>query len=240
MADMIMLLDTLMALLILAFTGTNVSIASGASDNPYGHAKCGPHAARLIGEDGKLSFDRETFVQAARSVLIEVLSLRRNRSDSGLIARVAGDAIGADQFLPNMATEDLLSCLSRAALEATAETAGVPGRIKVKDTRVALFEHFAEGKLVHPAALLAPLTEEMRSWLDATSASIAVWRMPAGILIRSKISFPVVTSWTIPPPGKRPTRVSARPPNSARQQDLNRCRWLMPAAFLFPAIIQRS
>jgi ParB family transcriptional regulator, chromosome partitioning protein len=82
--------DTLMALLILAFTGMNVTVASGASDNPYGHAKCGPHAARLIGEDGKLSFDRETLVQAARSVLIEVLSLRRNRSDSGLIAHMAG------------------------------------------------------------------------------------------------------------------------------------------------------
>ncbi len=157
--------DTLMALLILAFSGTNVSVASGASDNPYGHAKCRPHAVRLIGEDGKLSFDREILVQAARSVLIEVLSLRRNRSDSGLIARIAGDAIGADDFLPNMATEDFLSCLSRNALEATAETAGVPGRIKVKDTRVALVEHFAEGKLVYPAALLAPSTEDVRSWV---------------------------------------------------------------------------
>jgi len=143
----------------------NVTVASGSSDNPYGHAKCGPHAARLIGEDSKLSFDRETLVQAARSVLIEVLSLRRNRSDSGLIARIAGDAIGADEFLPNMATEDFLSCLSRAALEATAETAGVPGRIKVKDTRAALVEHFAEDKLVHPAALLAPSTDDVRSWV---------------------------------------------------------------------------
>ncbi|CDZ42266.1 Chromosome partitioning nuclease protein ParB [Neorhizobium galegae bv. officinalis] len=161
--------DTLMALLILAFTGTNVSIASGASDNPYGHAKCGPHAARLIGEDGKLSFERETLLQAARSVLVEVLSLRRNRSDSGLIARIAGDAIGADQFLPNMATEDFLSCLSRNALEAAAEAAGVPGRIKVKDTRAALVEHFADGKLVHPAALLAPSTDDARSWIERYS-----------------------------------------------------------------------
>lgn len=156
--------DTLMALLILAFAGTNVSIASGSSDNPYGHAKCEPHAARLIGEDGKLTFDRDTLVQVARSVLIEAMSLRRNRSDSGLIARIAGDAIGADGFLPNMATEDFLSCLSRNALEATADAAGVPGRIKVKDTRVALVEHFAEAKLVHPAALLAPAVEDVRAW----------------------------------------------------------------------------
>ncbi len=31
--------DTLLALVVLAFAGQNVSIASGASDNPYGHAR---------------------------------------------------------------------------------------------------------------------------------------------------------------------------------------------------------
>jgi ParB family chromosome partitioning protein len=35
----------------------------------------------------------------------------------------------------------------------------------VKDTRAALVEHFAEGKLVHPAALLAPSTDDVRSWV---------------------------------------------------------------------------
>ncbi len=156
--------DTLMALLILAFAGTNVTFASGSSNNPYGYAKCEPHAARLIGEDGKLAFDRDTLVQIARSVLIDVMSLRRNRSDSGLIARIAGDAIGADRFLPNMATEEFLSCLSRNALEATADAAGVPGQTKVKDTRAALVEHFAQAKLVHSTALLAPAVEEVRAW----------------------------------------------------------------------------
>lgn len=156
--------DTLMALLILAFAGTNVTIASGSSDNPYGHAKCGSYAARLIGGDGKLSFDRDTLVQVARSVLIEVMSLRRNRSDSGLVARIAGDAIGADGFMPNMATEDFLSCLSRNALEAVADAAGVSYRIKVKETRAAVVEHFAQAKLVHPAALLAPSLEEVKVW----------------------------------------------------------------------------
>ena len=156
--------DTLTALLVLALTGQNVTIASGASDNPYGHAKCAAHAVRLIDEDGKLSFDREALGQVARSVLIEVLSLRRNRSDSGLVARIAGDAIGADQFLSNMASEEFLACLSRTALEAVAETAGVPGRIKVKDTRAAVVDHFAEGRLVLPAAAIAPDAAEVRAW----------------------------------------------------------------------------
>ncbi|KQS71601.1 plasmid partitioning protein [Rhizobium sp. Leaf371] len=156
--------DTLMALLVLALAGQNVTIASGASDNPYGHAKCATHAVRLIGEDGRLCFDRQTLAQVVRSVLVEVLSLRRNRSDSGLVARIAGDAIGADQFLPSMASEAFLSCLSRAALEQVAETAGVPGRIKVKDTRAALVEHFADQRLVLPAAAIAPDAKEVLAW----------------------------------------------------------------------------
>jgi ParB family chromosome partitioning protein len=163
--------DMLTALLVLALTGQNATIASGASDNPYGHAKCAPHAVRLIDEDGRLSFDRETLGQVTRSVLIEVLSLRRNRSDSGLVARIAGDAIGADQFLPNMASEEFLSCLSRYALEAVAETAGVPARIKVKDTRAAVVDHLADGRLVLPVAATAPDAAQVRGWVSRFSSA---------------------------------------------------------------------
>lgn len=35
----------------------------------------------------------------------------------------------------------------------------------MKDTRTALVEHFADGRLVHPDALLAPSAEEVRSWV---------------------------------------------------------------------------
>jgi ParB family chromosome partitioning protein len=100
--------DTLLALLVLAFAGQNVSIASGNAD---GYARLQRYAARLIDTDGKLAFERESVQQAARSVLIDVLSCRENRSDSSVVAHVAGDAIGADNFLPNMGTEEFLSCL---------------------------------------------------------------------------------------------------------------------------------
>jgi ParB family transcriptional regulator, chromosome partitioning protein len=158
--------DTLMALLILAFAGVNVSIASGSSDNPYGHADCRKHAARLMDEDGRLNADRETLQQVARAVLIGTMSLRRNRSDSGIAARIAGEAIGADAYLVNMGTDDFLSCLSRQALEQVADGAGVPGRIKVKDTRLALVEHFADGRLIHPAAGVAPSVEDVQAWMS--------------------------------------------------------------------------
>lgn len=162
--------DTLMALLVLAFAGSNVSIASGACDNPYGHARLERHAARLIDEDGKLSFDRETLAQVVRSVLIDVFSARENRSDSGIVARVAGDAVGADAFLPNMATEDFLSCLSRSALEASCRDTPVLPRARVRETRSALVEHLKEGRLVHPSALFAPAKDVVAAWVAKHAA----------------------------------------------------------------------
>ncbi|QSY98033.1 ParB/RepB/Spo0J family partition protein (plasmid) [Rhizobium bangladeshense] len=159
--------DMLIALLILGFAGTNVTIASGSSDNPYGHANGRKHAAKLIREDGKVSFDRDLLQRVARALLIDVMSCRRNRSDSGLAARIAGEVIGADQFLVNTATEEFLSCLSRNALEAVAGEASVPLGSKVKETRATLVAHFADDRFVHPAALIAPSPEEVRSFAAA-------------------------------------------------------------------------
>jgi ParB family transcriptional regulator, chromosome partitioning protein len=155
--------DTLLGLLVLAFAGQNVSIASGNAD---GYAQISRHAARLIGEDGKLAFDRDTLQQVARATLIDVLSCRENRSDSGVAAHIAGDAIGADTFLPNMATDDFLSCLSRTAIEAVCKDTPVLPRQRVKDTREALVQHYAEIRFVHPAAVFAPAPEKVAAWAD--------------------------------------------------------------------------
>ena len=158
--------DTLMALLVLAFAGQNVTVASGARDiSYYGAAGLGEHAARLFDQDGKLEFDMDTLRVAVRSLLIDVLSCRESRSASGVVARVVGDVIGADNFLANMGTDEFLSCLSRLALEASCKDTSVLPRQKVKDTRAALVEHFREGRFVHPAALFAPAPEKLASWL---------------------------------------------------------------------------
>lgn len=157
--------DTLLALLVLALAGQNVSIASGKSDNPYGHANVARHAARLIGEGGKLDFDWDTLRQVVRLTLVEVLSCRENRTDSGIVARFAGAAVGADAFLPNMGTEDFMSCLSRPALEASCKDTPVLPRQKVKDTRAALVQHFATGSFVHPGALFAPAALSTSAWV---------------------------------------------------------------------------
>ena len=112
-----------------------------------------------------------TLRSAARAALIDALSARVNRSDSGIVARIAGDAIGADNFLPNMGTEDFLSCLSRPALEGSCKDTSVLPRQRVKDTRAALVEHFKEGHFVHPSALFAPDAASLSAWLSSNAVA---------------------------------------------------------------------
>ena len=150
--------DMLMALLVMAFAGTNVRVDSGANDTMFGLRRFQRHAARLYSADGRLSVDMDSVRVAARSVLIDVLSCRRGMSNSGVVSRIAGEAIGAEGFLPNMGTEDFLLCLSRQALETAAKEANLQPRARVRETRAALVDHFAstEATFVHPAALFAP------------------------------------------------------------------------------------
>ena len=115
-------------------------------------------------ETGNLTFDKDTLRVAVRSVLIEVLSCRRNMSNSGIVSRIAGDVVGADNFLPNMGTEDFLLCLSRQALEAACAETSVLPRNKVRDTRAALVKHFQEERFVHESALFAPEANELADW----------------------------------------------------------------------------
>ncbi|MBY3122907.1 ParB/RepB/Spo0J family partition protein [Rhizobium laguerreae] len=159
--------DTLMAMLVLAFAGQNVSVDSGSevSGHHYGSRRFVRHVVRLIGESGKLEFDMDTLRVVARLTLIDALSARTNRSDSGVVVRVAGDAIGADAYLPNMGTEEFLTCLSRPALEASCGGTSVVPCPRVRDTRAALVEHFKEERFVHQSALFAPDDAKLAEWL---------------------------------------------------------------------------
>ncbi|MCK1724983.1 ParB N-terminal domain-containing protein [Bradyrhizobium sp. 142] len=163
--------DTLMALLILAFAGENVSVTTGSGGVYYGHSRLAKHATTLFDGDGKLAVDRGALRIAARAMLIDVFSCRENATNSGIVARIAGETIGADEFLPDMGSEDFLSCLSRAALEASCKDTPVLPRQRVKDTRAALVEHFKEGRFIHPAALFAPDATKLAEWLSSSATA---------------------------------------------------------------------
>src|SRR3984957_8368020 len=148
--------DTLFGLLILAFGGDNVTIDSGSDLRGEDRAAI----CRTLTEGGVLTADRDLLRQAARRMLTGVLSCRENRSNSGAFARIAGEAVGAALLLPNMATEDFLSCLSRGALETVAKAEGVNIAPRAKDTRARMVTRFKDGTFVWPGALFRLTPEE--------------------------------------------------------------------------------
>lgn len=159
LADMPIEDDTLLGLLILAFGGDNVSVDSGSDlRDDDRRAICFP-----LVQGGVLTADRDALREAARKMLIGVLSCRDNRSQSGAFARIAGETIGASLRLPNMATEEFLSCLSRGALEKIAVAESVNVAPRAKDTRARLVTRFKDGVFVYPGALFRLTPEEQEA-----------------------------------------------------------------------------
>ncbi len=147
---------TLIGLLVLGFSASNVSIRTGG----YSSAHLTPIVQRVT-EGGRLTQDLDILRQAARETLASFLSSRPGMNDSGIVARFAGDVIGADGHLPNMATEEFLSCLSKTAIEKAAASLSVLPRQRAKETRAALIEQVGKGTFVLPAALFAPTESEL-------------------------------------------------------------------------------
>jgi len=153
--------DQLIAMLVLALSGRNVTVLSGVTGRHRAN-----HLARVaetLTEGGTITRDLTTIRHAAREVLVEVLSCRENHSATGMGARYAGAAIGADTYLPNMATEEFLPALSRAALEQCAEASEVAKQVRVKETRAALVSRFNDGTFIYPAARFAPTEAELEA-----------------------------------------------------------------------------
>ena len=148
--------DTLLGLLILAFGSDNVTVESGSEVRGSDRQSI----CRALTEGGVLTADLDLLRQSARRMLTGVLSCRENRSQSGSFARIAGETIGASLQLPNMATEDFLSCLSRGALETAARTENVNIAPRAKDTRARMVAHFDAGTFVYPGARFLVTPEE--------------------------------------------------------------------------------
>lgn len=145
--------QTIISLLLLAIAGDNVSVRTANFTSPRS-------LIRKIAEGGKLTADTALIREVALDVLQRTLSCALKNHGSGLAARIAGDAIGADAELPTMATEEFLSSLSRNALEQLGAPLGVLPRPKVKETRAAVIEQARETRLVLPAAQFALSNEE--------------------------------------------------------------------------------
>ncbi|MGA9849310.1 MAG: plasmid partitioning protein, partial [Roseiarcus sp.] len=144
---------TLIGLLVLAFDAKNVTVQS---DRPTHSTRT--KLVQSITEGGRLTQDADRLRVVARQMLAAVLSCSLGRSDSGLVARIAGDALGADAHIGNMATENFLGCLSKAGIEKVGSSLRVLPRPRAKDTRAEVIKQASGTTYVHPAALFA-LTE---------------------------------------------------------------------------------
>jgi ParB family chromosome partitioning protein len=144
---------TLIGLLVLALTARNVTIQTDDYNRP-----ARTDLVQSITEGGRLSQDAERMRVVARQILASVLSCTLGRGDSGLVARIAGHALGADAHIGNMATEDFLGCLSKAGIEKVGSSLRVLPRPRAKDTRAEVIKQAAGTTYVHPAAHFA-LTE---------------------------------------------------------------------------------
>ena len=147
---------TLIGLLVLAFDAKNVTVQS---DRPTHSTRT--KLVQSITEGGRLTHDADRLRVVARQMLAAVLSCSIGRSDSGLLARIAGDALGADVHIGNMATEDFLGCLSKAGIEKVGSSLRVLPRPRVKDTRAEVIKQASGTTYVHPAALFALTKAEL-------------------------------------------------------------------------------
>jgi len=162
---------TLRGLLVLALAGKNVSVQSGADMSPFDRERI----AATITEGGVLTSDFGLIRTAARSMLVAALSCRDNMSNSGPGARIAGEAIGASLYLPTMATDEFLSCLSRQALEKAATTEGVRAEVRVRDTRARFIERFTDTRYVYPNALFQVTAEEIAAAKTPSPSHLVRW-----------------------------------------------------------------
>ena len=163
--------STLLGLLVLALAGKNVSVQSGADMGPFDRKAI----AATITEGGVLTSDFELIRTAARNMLIAALSCRDNMSNSGPGAHIAGEAIGASLYLPTMATDEFLTCLSRQALEKAATTEGVRPEVRARDTRARFIERFRDTRYVYPGALFQVTSEEIVAEAAAAPSHFVRW-----------------------------------------------------------------
>ena len=140
----------LIGLLILGLGARNVTVQTKGSSHTTRE-----QLIQSITEGGRLTQDVERLRVVARQMLASVLSCSLGHGDSGLVARIAGETLGADVHLPDMANEDFLSCLSKAGIEKVASTLSVLPRPRVKETRAEVISRASGSTFVHPAAQFA-------------------------------------------------------------------------------------
>ena len=152
--------QTLIALLVIAFAGENVQVRTGEKIEPGQIYHRRSSLAYPLISGGVLTADPETIRTGARAMLKHALCLRDGFGMfSGPVARIAGETVNAEKFLPNMATQEFLSCLSKPEIERIGSASGVLPRQTGKATRAAVVDRFKTERFIYSGAAF-PLTAD--------------------------------------------------------------------------------
>jgi ParB family chromosome partitioning protein len=159
---------TLLAFLVLALGGRNVTVQSGLNEGRFDREAI----TEALIQGGVLTQDDDAVRAAARAMLVQTLSCRDNMSNSDIGARIAGDAIGATLRLPSMASDEFLACPSRQALEREASANSVRVEARVKDTRAGMVRHFEGATWHYPDAVFALSKLEIEDEITAAGQPV--------------------------------------------------------------------
>ena len=147
---------------MIAFAGDNVQVRTGEKIEPGQLYHRRNTLAYPLISGGVLTADPETIRTGARAMLKHALSLRDGFGmQSGPVARIAGETVNAREFLPNMATQEFLSCLSKPEIERIGSASGVLPRQTGKATRAAVVDRFKTERFIYPGANYSLTTDEV-------------------------------------------------------------------------------
>ena len=161
--------DTLLALLVLAFAGQNVSIASGNAD----WLRSPRTTCRAPDRQGRQARLRARHAAAGGPAPADRRAVVPREPRETAVSLPASSAMPSARTASCRTWARTISCRACPARRSRrpARTRRCCRGQRVKDTRAALVKHFSEGRFVHPAALFAPSPDKVVAWVERYSSS---------------------------------------------------------------------
>ncbi|MBB2157914.1 ParB/RepB/Spo0J family partition protein [Gluconacetobacter diazotrophicus] len=164
----------LVAALLLAFTGGNVSV-QGDPTGGYRKTSARKAAVTALFPEGLLVREPDLLRGHAIAVLKSVANCDVSlHSGSGISAQLLGVLFDADAQMPNMAFEAFLKTFSKPGITKAIEAEGLAAQSTGKQMRAALIAHVGETRWLPPAAGFAQAVDAWKEALadDASAAAM--------------------------------------------------------------------
>jgi len=161
----------LVAGLLLALTGNNVSVQGDSSDYYRRISTVRESAAYAIAPEGDVVRDPAVLRPAALSVLKAMSSCAsKGQEASGISALILGRLFNADAFLPSFADEEYLKTYSKPGITKLVQGENILPRNTGKEMRAALLSHIGSARWVPE---VASFDAGVTPWQDEARAAEA-------------------------------------------------------------------